>query len=86
MCYEKENMCDCMLNFNPWKYKALVLWINMKNSKGRYLTSPMCETVSLYKYTVRFYASLFDRVVTSSTYVVLSHKVPKKYVNILFLG
>ena len=58
---------------------------HVKIIKGGYLTATEGDTVSLYKYTFIFDASLFDRVVTSSIHLIFSQTFPYKYVHTFFL-
>ena len=66
--------------------RPLYFELLFKKSKGLELTAPMCENVSIYKDTVVFDDSLFYRVVTGSTYLIIYQKVTEKDVHTLFLG
>ena len=53
-------VCSSPIHGNP---RPWYFWWPCWKDKCEYLTSPMCDTVSLYKYNISFDSSLFDRVV-----------------------
>ena len=53
--------------------------------RGMYFTAAMYDIIYLYRDIVIFGTSLFDRVVTGSTYLILYHRINHKGSHKLFI-